>query len=477
MSKSKRKEEVPLRAARVQVNDPEFTIRAMHRSAIGIDVHLHILVCTHLIQRPDGKEYQESRDFLTSRSGLDEFAGWCLEKKPDVILMESTGVLWLSPYEALEEVGFTGEQLALINARDAKAAAGRKTDRKDALRLALLARSGNFKKSFVPPAAFRIQRFLEREVQKNRQDIARVSNRLQKLFAATGCRASTVFSDIHGKAASAIIQAKIDGRPNLRQFVKENKGTVRASVEAIMDALSFKINSSLQAQIMSCKMKLWHLQQYEAETLARLEALQGPYKKQLELLKSIPLIKDRSAKLILAELSDDIGASFTDSEHFCSWLGICPGDNTSAGKQKSGKCPKGNKWIRRVLVECSNSVIHMKDGPLAERYRALKMRRGHTRAVVAIAHLLARIIFSVLKSGEPYKARETTAYQDVVFTRAKRSLRELKKLAATRKAASKVADEIDKEYKVLRGVMGADVGKMSIGSPPPKGATGCQATA
>lgn len=470
MSKSKCKEEAPLRAARVQVNDPEFTVRAMHRSAIGIDVHLHVLVCTYLNQRSDGKEYQESRDFLTSRSGLDEFALWCLEKEPEVILMESTGVLWLSPYEALEGVGFTSGQLALINARDAKAAVGRKTDRKDALRLALLARSGNFKKSFVPPSDFRTQRFLEREVQKNRQDIARVSNRLHKLLAATGCRASTVFSDIRGKAASAIIQAKIDGCPNLRQFVKENKGTVRASVDAILDALNFKIDRSLQAQVMSCRMKLWHLQQYEVETLARLQALQEPYEKLLELLQSIPLINARSAKLILAELSDDIGASFTDSEHFCSWLGLCPGDNTSAGKQKSGKCPKGNKWIRRVLVECGNSVIRMNGGPLAERYRALKMRRGHKRAVVAVAHLLARIIFSVLKSGKPYEDRETTAYRDIVVTRAKRSLRQLKKLVTTRKASPKEAGDIDKEYEVLQGEMGATLDKMSTGSPPLKGA-------
>ena len=270
MSKSKRKEEVPLRAARVQVNAPEITVRAMHRSAIGIDVHMHVLVCTYLAQCQGHDEHQESRDFYTSRSGLDEFSRWCLEKAPEVILMESTGVLWLSPYEALEEVGFTGEQLALINARDAKAAAGRKTDRKDALRLALLARSGNFKKSFVPPQNFRIQRFLAREIQKNRQDIARVSNRLQKLFSATGCRASTVFSDIRGKAASAIIQAKLDGRPDLEQFVKKTKGTVRASVEAIIDALNFKMDSFLQAQIMSCKTKLQHLLQYEDETFARL---------------------------------------------------------------------------------------------------------------------------------------------------------------------------------------------------------------
>lgn len=123
MGKSKRnsrvenKQRKPLSAAKAQVSAPETTVTAQYRSAIGIDVHLNLLVCTYQTQLDDHREIRESRDFLTDRKSLEEFTTWCCEKKPEVILMESTGVLWYSPYEALEDAGFSNAQLALINAR------------------------------------------------------------------------------------------------------------------------------------------------------------------------------------------------------------------------------------------------------------------------------------------------------------------------------------------------------------------------
>ncbi len=134
----------PLRALAAEVSTPEITVQATHTSAIGIDVHLNLLVCTAQVQLDNHQELTESLDFYTNRDDLDKFAAWCKSKNPQIILMESTGSLWYSVYEALEDVGFTDKKLVLINARDAKATCGRKTDRKDALRLARLARSGNF---------------------------------------------------------------------------------------------------------------------------------------------------------------------------------------------------------------------------------------------------------------------------------------------------------------------------------------------
>ena len=143
------KQRKPLRAAKARISAPETTVRAQYRSAIGINVHLNLLVCNFQTQLDDHREIRESREFYADRTSLDEFAQWCSEKKPEIILMESTVVLWYSPYEALERVGFQNSQLALINARDAKAAVGRKTDYKDAAQLSDLARAGHFSRSFV----------------------------------------------------------------------------------------------------------------------------------------------------------------------------------------------------------------------------------------------------------------------------------------------------------------------------------------
>lgn len=293
MGKSKRnsrvenKQRKPLSAAKAQVSAPETTVTAQYRSAIGIDVHLNLLVCTYQTQLDDHREIRESRDFLTDRKSLEEFTTWCCEKKPEVILMESTGVLWYSPYEALEDAGFSNAQLALINARDAKAAAGRKTDRKDASRLSDLARSGHFSKSFVPPKDFRLMRFLAREMQKIKTDRARCSNRYQKLLNATGCRASTVFSDVHGKAASNILEAKLRNDPKLKEIIKKNCGRLRATPEEIESALNFEIEPVIAQQLTDARNRILQLEDYDRKTFARLAELQKPYEADIKLLMTI----------------------------------------------------------------------------------------------------------------------------------------------------------------------------------------------
>lgn len=418
----------PLRAAQAQVSTPEVTVRALYRSAIGIDVHLNVLVCCHQRQLSDKNELCESCDFLTNRDGINEFTAWCKERNPEIILMESTGVLWQSPYEALENAGFSSDRLALINARDAKAAVGRKTDRKDAARLAELARSGHFRRSFVPPKGFRLQRVIAREIQTNRRDLARTVNRYQKLLNQCGCRASTVFSDVRGVAASVILEAKINNAENLEEIVKKNSRRLRASPQEILSALDFAIPEAIAEQIKDCRNKIKELLDYEARSFDRLCTSQQAHERDIDLLVSISGIQERAARLLYAELCENLKEHFSSCDHFTSWIGICPGDNTSAGKQKSGKCPKGNKYLRRILIECTRGFVATKNQLCArEKFLALKLRRGYKRATVAMAHLLARIIYSVLTKKSFYTTYMTKALRDVIVERACRSVRQLAK--------------------------------------------------
>ena len=141
---------------------------------------------------------------------------------------------------------------------------------------------------------------------------------------------------------------------------------------------------------------------------------------------SIEGIQERAARLIYAELGPSLKDHFADSESFCSWLGICPGDNTSAGKKKSGKCPKGNKWLRKTLIECANALSMSKKFAGADKFQAIKMRRGRRRAIVALAHFLARVIFSVLTNKKDYVDHQTTAVRDVVVKRYIRLVNQIK---------------------------------------------------
>lgn len=425
MSKSNLK---PLRSAQAEVSAPEITVRARYRSAIGIDVHLGILVCCLQRQDDNHKEYQESRDFHTDRAGIEEFVAWCKECNPDIFIMESTAVLWMSPYEALEAAGFDDSRLVLVNARDVKAAVGRKTDRKDAARLAEYARSGHFQKSFIPPRDFRVQRMIAREYRKTVEETARLSLRYQKLLNTTGCRASTVFSNVRGKAASVILEAKINGDPELPTIIRENCKRLRATPKMIEAALNFEIEEPIARQLQAMKAELAHRECLAQQTMGRLRELQQAYEDDIKRLMTIPGVKECSARLIYAELCDNLENYFEDSEHFTSWLGICPGDNTSAGKQKSGKCPKGNKWLRQTLVECVLGFVAVKEGGGREKFQAYKVNRGHKRAVIAMAHFLARIIYSILTHKRDYVSQNSQTLRDVMVRRMARSVREVNRL-------------------------------------------------
>lgn len=397
MSKSKRENNATATTSR-----PETVVRARYVSAIGIDVHHHLLVCAYQTCNSPNQITTESAEFGTSRSDLDRFAQWCKHRDPEVVVMESTGVLWQSPYCALEDAGFTEEQLVLVNARDVKAVIGRKTDQQDAVRLAEIARLGTLKKSFIPPRPFRLQRTIERDYQKLRASAATQTNRIHKMFNQCGCRASTVFSDIRGVAATAIIEGWLIGGEAFFAAVKQYGRRLKATDEQIIDAMDFPMSETLREQLQDQRALLKQMQKTAQASLDRLRQLQAPHKDKVKLLMTIPGINEVAARLIFAELCDDLGHYFKDSEHFCSWIGICPGNNISANKSYSGRTAKGNRWLRQVLTECAQGIALSKS-ELKDRFLAFKLRRGSLRAIVAIAHLLARIIYSVLISGKPFK--------------------------------------------------------------------------
>lgn len=430
-------------------------INVAHASAAGIDVHLKLLVVAMQFHRGN-QIITEVREFGTSYSQLEAFAQWIAEKNPEIVIMESTGVLWHSPYEALERHGFDSQRLALVNARDVKAAMGRKTDREDAIRLAEYGRIGRFKRSFIPPKVFRQMRTIERLYQKGKADCARKSNRYQKLLNACGCRASTVFSDVaNGKAARLILDAFVHQDPNFRSIVEKTCKSLAATADEIIDALCFAVPPAYMEQLCEERIQLDTLNSYCARTLERLKELQTPYKAFVNVLCTIPGIKETSARLILAELSDDLELYFRDGEHFASWLGLCPGNHLSAGKSYSSKTPKGNKALRRVLTECAHGIALSRKGALFERFQALKLRRGSRRAIVAIAHKLALIIYSCLTSGECYVEHETTVLRDACRTR----LAKAKQLVRRYARKSESTDNVPAVFQKRN--MGASAGRVT----------------
>lgn len=388
--------------------------KALYNSSIGIDVHHSVLVCAYQNCNRENEEITtEVRQFGTTSSEIQAFARWCREKNPERILMESTGVLWFSPYETLESVGFTQRELSLINARDFRAVTGRKTDKQDAKRLALFARLGTVRGSFVPSKEFREMRNISRLLIKMTAELSRARSRYLKTLNFVGCRVSSVFSDSRGKAAKAILEVYCQGDLSaLPKAIEDNCGRLRKSPEEILDALNFSISPSIAETL---RIQHQHMKDIEArcgDLYDLLCQIQSKYKKYIDMLTSIPGIKERAARLMFSEITNDLD-SFSDAEHFASWAGVCPGNKESAGKRYSGHAAKGNKYLRAILVECGQAIGLMRRGFLKSLFQSFKETKGTRRAVVAIAHRLIRIIFRLFTRNEMYVENETDALTKV----------------------------------------------------------------
>lgn len=392
-------------------------VNAHYDTAIGIDVHLDLLVCAYQYCDREAKKIRtDFAEFHTAASDLKRFGRWCAERHPEIILMESTGVLWRSPYETLEKFGFTTDQLALVNARDVKAVYGRKSDEQDAKRLAEIARVGNFKKSFVPPREFRDMRVISRNYRTSTNDYSRHKNRYQKDLNSTGCRASTVFSNVNGMAAQNILRAYILDGADLETVIKNNCRRLKATPEEIYDALRVEFSPAMLMMLRDDLVHLTWLEDRQERLLDMLRTIQGPYEEFIRRLCTIPGINEITARLLFAELTDNLEA-FSSSEHLASWLGVCPGNNESAGKKHACGTPKGNKYARQVLIEAANGISLMKSGALHDRFEAYRIRRGRKRAIVAIAHLLVRIIYALYKNECDYCETPDQALRDVCLRR------------------------------------------------------------
>lgn len=370
---------------------------AIFPCVVGLDVHQAKISACAMIEQPDGTLTVEHREFGAFKRDRRALAEWVRTLGPDLVVMESTGIYWKSPYAALERAGIVAW---VVNARHVKNVPGRKTDVADAQWLATLARAGLLRASFVPPADIRHLRLIARQRQKLSGMLASEKNRLHKLLADAGIRLNVLVSDIHGQAGRAMVKALIEGQP--LPEILDLAGRLRASREELFEALQPEQLSDAHRFVLSEIMA--HIEELEAR-MGRFEqtllAGLAAWEPQLVLLQTLPGVDRIGAAMLLVEIGTDM-ASFASAEKLASWVGICPGNNESAGKRKSGKIRKGNAWVRRLLCEFAQAASRSRCG-LKEKFKALSIRKGHKKAIVALAHKMLRIIFAMLKNHTPYQ--------------------------------------------------------------------------
>ncbi|AGA32105.1 transposase [Thioalkalivibrio nitratireducens DSM 14787] len=385
-------------------------ITPIHRRVVGLDVHQSKITACALIEQPDGSVAVEHREFGGFKRDRRALAEWVRGFDPEVVVMESTGIYWKSPYAALERVGVMAW---VVNARHARNVPGRKTDLSDAQWLATLARAGLLRASFIPPAEIRHLRLIARQRQKLVGMLAAEKNRLHKVLTDAGIRLNVLVSDVHGASARAMIKALLADAP--MHAILDLAGRLRASREELFEALQPEELSTRHRFVLN--EVLAHIEYLEA-MIARFEqellAGLAPWEPQVCLLETVPGIDRIGAAMLLVEIGTDM-ASFGSAERLASWVGICPGNHESAGKRKSGRTRKGNAWVRRLLCEFAQAASRTRCA-LKDKFSALSIRKGHKRSIVALAHKLLRIVYAMLNHAAPYQDR-TVDYEALVVQR------------------------------------------------------------
>jgi transposase len=367
--------------------------------ACGLDVHKEQVTACLLVSK-GSRTHKQIRVFPTFTQELVALGEWLRAEGVTHVAMESTGVYWKPVYAVLESVG--GFELVVGNAQHMKNVPGRKTDVKDSEWIAKLLRFGLIRKSYVPVSDLRDLRDLVRYRRSIVQARSAERNRLQKLLETANVKLGSVASDVFGKSGMAMLRAMASGQNDPLKLAALAEGLLRKKQAELAAALDGRMRPHhrymLAMQIARLDAADRQIEELDREIAERL----SPYRTEAALLTTVPGIKDQVSASVLAEIGPDM-SQFHGVGHLASWACICPGNNESAGKRMSGRTRKGNVHLKATLVEAANAAVRTKGSYLRDKYFRLKARRGHKRAIVAIAHKILVAVHHILARKIPYK--------------------------------------------------------------------------
>lgn len=370
----------------------------VHERCAGIDIgKADCKVCIRVPGR-NGRRHTEIRTFSTMTEGLLALREWLLSEQITLVGMEATGSYWKPVYYLLEEQMETW----LLNAQHMRNVPGRKTDVRDCQWICQLIEHGLVRPSFVPPKPIRQLRDLTRYRTEVTRERTREIQRLEKLLEDPGIKLSSVVSDLGGKSARTMVEALIGGERDPQVLARLAVGALKDKEAQLVQALTgfFTDHHAFLARTM--------LDRIDAATAtvkgltAEIDRRLEPYRRQLELLVTIPGISLTAAQVVVAEIGVDM-RRFPTAGHLASWAGVCPGNHESAGKVTSGRTRHGDAWLKGVLGNAAAAAARSKNTYLAAQFRRLVGHRGKKRALVAVEHSILVSVWHILTRDTPYQ--------------------------------------------------------------------------
>ncbi len=377
---------------------PNEAMEVLVARCAGLDVHKKTVVACVRVPGDGGRRLQETRTFATTTRQLELLGDWLVGHGVTTVGMESTGVYWRPVYYALE----ARLECWLVNAQHLHNVPGRKTDVADAAWICRLVEHGLVRPSFVPDPTFRVARMLTRSRKALIDERTRHVQRLHAVLEDAGIKLASVASDVVGVSGRKMLEALLAGERDADVLADLAVRQLRKKVPELREALRGRFDAHHAALVAE---ELAHIDAVD-ESVGRLSdricELLAPWSAQLRLLDTIPGVDRLSAEVILAEVGPDMGR-FPTSAHLASWAGVCPGNNESAGKRRSGRTRKGSKWLRRALVQAGHAAGRTKGTYLSAQFARIRGRRGPKTAALAVGHSILVIAWHLLTTNEPYK--------------------------------------------------------------------------
>lgn len=375
-------------------------LSVIHPICCGLDVHKGKISACLITTDNAGKEQYEIREVGTFTDELTELREWLLANNCPIVAMESTGIYWRPVHNILE--GYL--EVILVNARHVKNVPGRKTDIEDSRWLAGLLRVGLVRGSFIPEKEIRHWRELGRSRKKYSQSLGDYKRRVHKVFETANIKIDTVVSDLFGVTGRNLIELLCteEAEISIEKIEQCAKGSLRSKVAELHRSIQGFFEEHHRFLIMSLMRMIAIIETEMALISERMKGLMRSYEETLERLDAVPGINEVSAQYVLSELGPTL-KDFANSGALASWAGLCPGNNESAGKRKSGKSPVRKHVLKAIMIEIAWAAVKTKRTYYRDKYYRLRSRLGPRKAIVAIAHRILKALFAIIKHGESYR--------------------------------------------------------------------------
>ncbi len=374
-------------------------LKIVYPICCGMDVHKSFLVACIASTNEHGVTSYKSKRFSTFTGDLRRCAAWLIENNCTDVCMESTGKYWIPIYNILESTC----KIVLAHPKYVKAIRGKKTDKKDAKWIADIFKHDLVSGSFIPPADIRQLRDLVRYRWKLTSFTTGEKNRAQNCLTVSNIKLDDVFSDVFGKAATAITSRLLDNpSERITDISAFRTKHMKASNEQVLAAVDGEMCAEQAEKLRIIRSHMEGLDLCKANLESLILSTAEKYLPQLNLVMTVPGIQSFAAIGVISEIGVDMSV-FPTSKHLCSWAGLTPQNNESAGKKKTTRIGRAGAYIKPLLVQCALCAIRAKQNPeIRSRYINLKKRRGHKKAIIAIARMLLTATYNILKKNEPY---------------------------------------------------------------------------